>query len=97
MACSAICAKPPPTAISITTRRKEDDMAASKDKFFDPAKMKSKDKAAVTDDTARAIIAAEATARDKKTEKLRALRMAQDAEAPAEPVKAKRTRKTATR
>lgn len=72
-------------------------MTATKDAFFNPEKMTPRDKAAVTDSTARAIIAAEATARDKKTEKLRAMRMAQDAEKPASPAKTKRSPKTAAR
>jgi len=46
---------------------------ASKDEFFNPAKLSPRDKAATTDTTARAIVSAEAAAREKKTEKLRAL------------------------
>jgi hypothetical protein len=50
-------------------------MTATKDNFFDPAKKRNK--AAETDHTARAIIAQEAKAREKKTEKLRKLRLEQ--------------------
>ena len=56
-------------------------MTATKGEFFNPAKLSSRDKAEATDHTARAIIAAEASARDKKTEKLKALRLQQEAEA----------------
>ncbi|MBV2186384.1 MAG: hypothetical protein KUL88_17820 [Rhizobium sp.] len=56
-------------------------MTATKDKFFKPGKVDARDKAATTDHTARAIIAAESTARDKKTEALKALRMQREAEA----------------
>lgn len=72
-------------------------MTATKDKFFKPGRVDARDKAATTDHTARAIIAAESTARDKKTEKLKALRMLREAEAVPEAAKpAKRaTKKTA--
>lgn len=64
-------------------------MTATKDEFFNPAKLSARDKAAATDSTARAIIAAEASQRQKKTEKLRLLRLereaAQPSEAPARP------------
>ncbi|MBX4908283.1 MULTISPECIES: hypothetical protein [Rhizobium] len=76
-------------------------MTATKGEFFNPAKLSSRDKAEATDHTARAIIAAEASARDKKTEKLRALRLQQAAEdadaAPAPAKKRRSTAKTATR
>jgi vacuolar-type H+-ATPase subunit F/Vma7 len=52
-------------------------MSVTKDKFFNPAKVSARDKAATTDHTARAIIETEAVAREKKTEKLRALRLEQ--------------------
>ncbi|PDT28409.1 hypothetical protein CO660_18275 [Rhizobium sp. L9] len=71
-------------------------MTATKGEFFNPAKLSSRDKAEATDHTARAIIAAEASARDKKTEKLRALRLQQAAEdADAAPAPAKKRRATA--
>ncbi|MBB3395277.1 MULTISPECIES: hypothetical protein [unclassified Rhizobium] len=65
----------------------------SKDEFFNPAKLSPRDKAATTDTTAKAIITAEAAAREKKTEKLRALRLQQEAEAPtpAAPARKRRT------
>jgi hypothetical protein len=59
-------------------------MTATKDAFFNPAKLTPQQKNAITDDTARKIIAAEATARDKKTEKLKQLRLEQAALQPAE-------------
>lgn len=74
-------------------------MTATKDKFFKPGKVDARDKAAATDHTARAIIAAETTARDKKTETLKALRLQREAEAaPAaatKPAKRSRTAKSA--
>jgi hypothetical protein len=54
-------------------------MTATKDDFFNPTKLSSRDKAAATDHTARAIIDAEALARVKKTEKLKNLRLQQEA------------------
>jgi hypothetical protein len=65
----------------------------SDNEFFNQAKLSSRDKAVVTDTTARAIISAEAQARELKTEKLKALRLQREAEAPpeAEPAKKKRT------
>ncbi|WP_117193025.1 hypothetical protein [Rhizobium terrae] len=63
-------------------------MTATKDEFFNPAKLSARDKAAATDHTARSIIAAEASAREKKTEKLRLLRLEREATEPA-PARAK--------
>ncbi|WP_431320444.1 hypothetical protein [Rhizobium sp. YTU87027] len=64
----------------------------SKDDLFDTAKLSPRDKAAAIDTTARAIITAEAEAGEKKTEKLRALHLQQEAEAPtAAPAKKRRT------
>ncbi len=68
-------------------------MTVTKDKFFNPAKLSAHDKAAATDQTARAIIAAELSAREKKTEKLRMLRLQQAAAEPetaAAPAKKRR-------
>jgi hypothetical protein len=73
-------------------------MTATKEKFFNPAKLSAQDKAAATDQTARAIIAAEMSAREKKTEKLRMLRLQRAADAEPEtaaPAK-KRQRPTKT-
>jgi hypothetical protein len=65
-------------------------MAATKDEFFNPIKLSARDKAAATDHTARSIITAEATQREKKTEKLRQLRLEREAAEPAAaPVRAK--------
>ncbi|MBP2559662.1 hypothetical protein J2857_002431 [Neorhizobium galegae] len=58
-------------------------MAATKDEFFNPIKLSARDKAAATDHTARSIISAEATQREKKTEKLRQLRLEREAAEPA--------------
>ncbi|MCF3642212.1 hypothetical protein LXM94_19775 [Rhizobium sp. TRM95111] len=63
-------------------------MTATKDAFFNPVKLSARDKASATDHTARAIIAAEAAAREKKTMKLKALRLEQPpAEEPVRPRK----------
>ncbi|RUM26276.1 hypothetical protein EFQ99_08380 [Rhizobium vallis] len=70
-------------------------MTATKGEFFNPAKLSPRDKAEATDHTARAIIEAEASARDKKTEKLRALRLQQAAEAASEAAPAKKRRSPA--
>jgi hypothetical protein len=60
-------------------------MTATKDEFFNPTKLSARDKAAVTDQTARSIIAAETVEREKKTEKLRLLRLEREAAQPAAP------------
>lgn len=67
-------------------------MTATKEKFFNPVKLSAQDKAAATDQTARTIIAAEATARDKKTARLRALRLQQEP-VEAEPKPPRKARK----
>ncbi|TCR93439.1 hypothetical protein [Rhizobium sp. BK376] len=59
-------------------------MTATKEKFFNAAKLSAQDKAAATDHTARAIIAAELSERERKTERLKALRLQQAASAPAD-------------
>lgn len=62
---------------------------------FKPAKISASEKAAATDHTARAIIAAEKVARDKKTQTLKAKRLEQVAsQAVAEPTAAKPVRKS---
>lgn len=68
---------------------------ATKEEFFNPVKLSPRDKAAATDHTARAIIASEAKAREKKTEKLRLLRLEQEAAAQPEPVAPARKKRTA--
>lgn len=65
--------------------------------IFKPLSSKAETRSQVTDNTARAIVEAETSARDKKTAKLRAARLAKEAvesEAPP-PVPAKPARKTA--
>ncbi|MFK0165154.1 hypothetical protein [Rhizobium sp. NPDC090279] len=74
-------------------------MTATKDRFFKPAKSTAETKLAQTDANARDIIDAEAAIRETKTERLRALRLAQPvAETPKKtgrvksgPVKASKT------
>ena len=71
-------------------------MAATKDTLFSPTKLNAQQKAATTHDVAMQIIDAEVTAREKKTERLRQLRLQQEAETPAPaatPAKATRKRK----
>lgn len=55
-------------------------MTATRQQFFKPTKATAAEKAAETNSVAKGIIEQEAAAREKKTEKLRALRLAQDAE-----------------
>ncbi|OJV02698.1 hypothetical protein JQ506_10600 [Shinella sp. PSBB067] len=57
-------------------------MTATKQQFFKPTKMSAEKKAAETNSVARGIVEKEAAARDKKTEKLRALRLAKEAAQP---------------
>lgn len=51
-------------------------MTATKDQFFKPAKMSAQAKTSQTNSIVRDILDAESLARDKKTEALRALRLA---------------------
>lgn len=68
-------------------------MTASKDESLKPVKPSARDKAAMTDETARTIIASEVTEREKKTARLRALRMQQEpAEAEVAPAAKPRKR-----
>lgn len=66
-------------------------MTATKDEFFNPTKLSARDKAAATDHTARAIIAAETLQREKKTEKLRQLRLQHEADQPPARPKSRKT------
>ena len=66
-------------------------MTATKEEFFKPAKMSAQAKAEQTNSVVRDILDAETTEREKKTEKLKALRLAQPA--PSETPK-KRGRKS---
>jgi len=61
-----------------------------------PAKVSSRDKAAATDEAARSIIDAEVSARDSKTEKLRAMRLEREQADVTAPVKKKPTSKRRT-
>lgn len=67
-------------------------MTATKQNFFKPTKVRAEQKAADTNSAARGIIEQEANLRDKKTERLRALRLAKEAADPA-PLPKKRTKK----
>ncbi|TCV61789.1 hypothetical protein EDE05_114114 [Neorhizobium sp. R1-B] len=71
-------------------------MTATKDEFFNPTKLSARDKAAATDQTARAIIAAEANQREKKTEKLRLLRLEKEAAEPSPAPARSKSRKSLT-
>lgn len=55
-------------------------MTDPKDQIFKPAKLSAQQKAAQTNSVVRDILDAEVNAREKKTEKLRALRLAQTEE-----------------
>jgi hypothetical protein len=66
-------------------------MTETKDTFFKPEKLSPQAKAEQTTSVARDILESEAVARQKKTEKLRALRLAQPA--PEAPVKKTRAPK----
>lgn len=70
-------------------------MTVTKETFFNPVKLSAQEKAAATDHTARTIIAAEATEREKKTARLRALRMQQEPVV-ADPKPARKARKRTT-
>lgn len=65
-------------------------MAPTKEQFFKPAKPAAHDKGAQTHSVVQSIVAAEAAAREKKTERLRALRLAQPAKPTTPPGSKKR-------
>ncbi|MBB3590763.1 hypothetical protein FHX08_001107 [Rhizobium sp. BK529] len=68
-------------------------MTETKNTFFKPEKLSPQAKADQTTSVARDILASEVAARQKKTEKLRALRLAQPVpEAPVKKVKAAKKR-----
>lgn len=65
-------------------------MTAIKEETSPPTKLSAREKAAVTNETARAIIAAEVSSREEKTERLRLLRLQREAaETKAVPAKRK--------
>lgn len=69
-------------------------MATEREPLFTNKKTAQQAKTAATDNAARLIVAAETAAREKKTAKLRALRLQQQPEHDAEPASPpKRTRK----
>jgi hypothetical protein len=57
-------------------------MTATQDLFSKPTKVSAAQKSEETNTVARSIIAQETAARDRKTEKLRALRLAKEGAAP---------------
>ncbi|WP_337184358.1 hypothetical protein [Shinella sp.] len=65
-------------------------MTATKQSFFKPTKTSADKKAAETNSVARGIVEQETAARDRKTEKLRALRLAKEATEPAPAPKQKK-------
>jgi hypothetical protein len=71
-------------------------MEAQGKTFFDPVKLSARDKAAATDHTARAIIDAESVARKRKSEKLKSLRLEQEALQPPAEEAPKRRKAAAT-
>jgi len=74
--------------------RKDEPMTAIKEETTPTTKLSAREKAAVTDETARAIIAAEVNSREEKTERLRLLRLQREAaETPAAPTKRKASSK----
>jgi hypothetical protein len=69
-------------------------VTVTKENIFKPGKLSSQDKAAVTDATAKGIVAAETTARDRKTEQLKRLRLEREASAPPSGIKSRRGKQT---
>ncbi|WVT71885.1 hypothetical protein QM996_10030 [Sinorhizobium chiapasense] len=65
--------------------------------LFKPGKAPTGDKAGANDHSAKNIIAAEKVARDKKTEKLKALRLERAAAEPQAPPPAPKTSRKTTR
>jgi hypothetical protein len=69
-------------------------MAADKDNFLTPGKATQQAKSTATDQAARSIMSAETAAREKKTAKLKALRLQQLADAPPAPTPAPKKKKS---
>jgi hypothetical protein len=69
-------------------------VTVTKENIFKPGKLSQQDKAAVTDATAKGIVAAETTARDRKTEQLKRLRLEREASAPPSDIKSRRGKQT---
>ncbi|PTM93389.1 hypothetical protein [Mycoplana dimorpha] len=65
-------------------------MTATKGEFFTPAKMSALEKASRTHAVAKNIVADEIAAREKKTERLRALRLAKASLTPEAPARKKK-------
>lgn len=71
-------------------------MSATKEQFFKKTASLGNDKATTTDNAAKSIVAAETSAREKKTEALRALRLQQQAAEEPKAVKSVKERKKPT-
>ncbi|PZU18199.1 MAG: hypothetical protein DI589_25115 [Shinella sp.] len=68
-------------------------MSITKEQFFKPGKVSAQDKASTTNQAARDILAKEASDRERKTDRLRQLRLEQQATI-ATPDTAKKPRKS---
>ncbi len=68
-------------------------MSITKEQFFKPGKVSAQDKASTTNQAARDILAKEASDRERKTDRLRQLRLEQQATI-ATPDTAKKSRKS---
>ena len=72
-------------------------MSATKEQFFKKAASLTNDKATITTNMAKTIVAAENSAREKKTEALRALRLKQEATEEPKPAKLVKEKKKTVR
>jgi hypothetical protein len=68
-------------------------MTETKETLSNSTKLSSREKAIVTDETARAIIAAEASRREEKTERLRLLRLQRETVEPEDNGKRRKSSK----
>ncbi|MDK4712532.1 hypothetical protein [Rhizobium sp. CNPSo 4039] len=72
-------------------------MSATKEQFFRKTASLGNDKATITDNAAKTIVAAENSAREKKTEALRALRLQREAMVEPKAEKSVKARKNSMR
>ena len=70
-------------------------MAATKDEFFKPSKLTSQQKASATNEAVAQILAAETAQRQKKTDRLRQLRLEREAETVIAPPVAEKPKRRA--